>query len=343
MWSGANGRSRAIARRNFHASRTASSIPDIPLSGVPRHRARWLGPGPMLRSLRKSGIRLKNGWDRYASVHSISFLVLANIHVGTPPVPGLERERQRRPPSANWSQASSRLGRFRRSRLNSSTESPESPVPGAPTSTGPRRVRNSTCVGERHVSRVVPRGADVWQNAPRPVPPSALLPGRPTAKSRWCPRTQSSIVSSGAADSPQWQDATGWSEFIVCTWWISTPTEQRDDTRSQGRTIHRAVRKVEIDDDVPNHGLPKEVRVGAHAKGQARRAKSQRNRPGLRVGPKEDSNLTRMLDLSGVEKALDLGSHEECLIQLVTGGIDSSARPLSIAGPGFTATLEWSR
>ena len=50
-----------------------------------------------------------------------------------------------------------------------------------------------------------------------------------------------------------------------------------------------------------------------------------------------------MLDLAGVEKTLDLRSHEKCLIQLITGGIDSSARPLSIAGPGFASTLEGRR
>ena len=140
---------------------------------------------------------------------------------------------------------------------------------------------------------------------------------------------------------PDGQFGYGNRTLAECLFDGSKPTRGDVDNSRQGRPIRRTVRQAEIGDDVSNHGLPKEVRVGAHAKGQARRAKSQRNRPGLRVGPKEDSNLTRMLDLSGVEKALDLGSHEECLIQLVTGGIDSSSRPLSIAGPGLTATLQW--
>ena len=68
--------------------------------------------------------------------------------------------------------------------------------------------------------------------------------------------------------------------------------------------------------------------------------------PALTVGSMVAASSTkvgRVIDLSGVEKALDLGSHEECLIQLISGGIDSSARPLSIAGPGFASTLERSR
>ncbi len=140
---------------------------------------------------------------------------------------------------------------------------------------------------------------------------------------------------------PDGQLGYGNMTLAECLFDGSKPTRGDVDNSRQGRTICRAVRQAEIGDDVSNLGPPKEVRVGAHAKGQARRAKSQRNRPGLRVGPKEDSNLTRMLDLSGVEKTLDLGSHEKSLIQLITCGIDSSARPLCIAGPGFTATLEW--
>ncbi len=142
---------------------------------------------------------------------------------------------------------------------------------------------------------------------------------------------------------PDGQLGYGNRTLAECLFDGSKPTRWDVDNSRQGRTICRAVRQAEIGDDVSNHGLPKEVRVGAHAKGQARRAKSQRNRPGLRVGPKEDSNLTRMLDLSGVEKTLDLGSHEKRLIQLITCGIDPSARPLGIAGPGFTASLERGR
>lgn len=74
------------------------------------------------------------------------------------------------------------------------------------------------------------------------------------------------------------------------------------------------MRKSQIGNHVTYSRLSEEIGIGAHTKRQAGGAQAERECTGLRIRTEEDTHLAGVFDVTALEKPLDLGSHEMCLV-----------------------------